>query len=90
MPVTVRLPTLLRRHADGLSSIEASGATLQEVLDDVSARYPALRANFYGDDGLHRFLNVYLNDDDVRFLGKLGTPVNDGDQISVLPAVAGG
>lgn len=91
MAVTVLLPTLLRAHADGASSVSADGATVGEVFDDLIARYPGLSQNLIGDDGnLHKFVNVYRNDDDIRYLEQLATPVADGDEIAILPAVAGG
>jgi sulfur-carrier protein len=89
--VEVRLPTLLRRHADNRKTLETSGTTLQEVFDDVRRQYPDLGAQLVGADGdLHKFMNVYVNDDDVRFTGKLQTAVKDGDSVTLLPAVAGG
>jgi molybdopterin converting factor small subunit len=91
MAVTVLLPTLLRAHADGASSVTADGATVGEVFSNLIARYPGLAGNLIGDDGaLHRFVNVYRNDDDIRYLDQLDTTVSDGDEISILPAVAGG
>ena len=91
MPVTVLLPTLLRTHADGASSVAAEGATVGEVFNGLIARYPGLAENLVGNDGkLHKFVNVYRNDDDIRYLELLDTPVSDGDEIAILPAVAGG
>ena len=91
MPVEVRLPTVLRRHAEGRSSIEASGSTLGEVFDDLGRQYPDLGGQIRSETGgLHKFMNVYVNDDDVRFLGKLETKISDGDSVTILPAVAGG
>ena len=91
MTVTVLLPTLLRTHTDGASSVSADGETVGEVFTTLIARYPGLSDNLLGDDGnLHKFVNVYRNDDDIRYLEQLATPVSDGDEISILPAVAGG
>ena len=91
MSVEVRLPTLLRAHADGASSVSADGATVGEVFASLVEQYPGLSANLLGDDGaLHRFVNVYRNDDDIRYLEQLDTKVSDGDELSILPAVAGG
>jgi len=91
MAVEVRVPTILRKHTDGAKAIEGAGSTIREVLADVDAKHPGMRAAIVTDDGeLHRFINMYLNDEDVRFLGSLETPVSDGDVISILPAVAGG
>ena len=87
----VRLPTVLRQHAGGQASIHANGSTVGEVFDDVVRQFPLLAGQLVGDEGtIHRFVNVYRNDDDVRFLEKLDTKVSDDDVISVLPAVAGG
>ena len=91
MAVEVRLPTLLRTHVDGASSVAADGATVGEVFSEVTARYPALAGQLVDDQGgLHKFVNVYCNDDDIRYLDQLDTKVTDGDVISILPAVAGG
>ena len=91
MAVTVLLPTLLRTHADGASTVSADGATVGEVFKELIARYPGLADNLVADDGsLHKFVNVYRNDDDIRYLEQLDTPVSDGDEIAILPAVAGG
>jgi MoaD family protein len=91
MAVQVKLPTILRKHAGGEPKVSAEGATLREVLQDLEARYPVVTKNVLADDGgLHRFVNVYLNDEDVRYLGSLETEVGEGDTVSILPAVAGG
>ncbi|MGH9301514.1 MAG: ubiquitin-like small modifier protein 1 [Acidimicrobiales bacterium] len=91
MAVEVRLPTVLRSHAGGAATVKANGATIGEVLDDITTVYPAMAGQVKAEGGeLHRFVNVYVNDDDVRYLDKLDTEVSDGDVISILPAVAGG
>ncbi|MDQ6728132.1 MAG: MoaD/ThiS family protein [Actinomycetota bacterium] len=91
MPVEVRLPTILRQHAGGQSSVKANGSTIGEVFDDLVRQFPLLAGQVITDDGsLHKFVNVYRNDDDVRFLDKLATPVADADVVTILPAVAGG
>jgi molybdopterin converting factor small subunit len=91
MSVEVRLPTLLRAHADGASSVSAEGATVGEVFADLVAKYPGMAGNLIDDNGgLHKFVNVYRNDDDIRYLEQLDTKVSDGDELSILPAVAGG
>jgi len=91
MAVEVRLPTLLRPHADGASSVAVEGATVGEVFGEITARYPGLVGQLTDDQGgLHKFVNVYCNDDDIRYLDQLDTKVTDGDVISILPAVAGG
>ncbi|HZP30148.1 MAG TPA: ubiquitin-like small modifier protein 1 [Acidimicrobiia bacterium] len=91
MAVEVRLPTLLRPVADGSSSVSAEGETVGDVFRQLIGRYPGLADNLIGEDGsLHKFVNVYRNDDDIRYLDALDTKVADGDVISILPAVAGG
>ncbi|GAB2811588.1 MoaD/ThiS family protein [Actinoallomurus bryophytorum] len=90
MAIEVRIPTILRNYTDGAKAVEAGGATLDELIADLEARHPGLRERLVDDKGLRRFVNVYLNDEDVRFLGGLDTQVSDGDTVTVLPAVAGG
>ncbi len=90
MAIEVRIPTILRTYTDGAKAVEGSGDTLRTLFDDVDSRHPGLRDRIVDGDGLRRFVNVYLNDEDVRFLGGLQTPVADGDAVTVLPAVAGG
>ena len=91
MAVTIKLPTILRKFANGEPRVSAEGSTLAEVLKDLESRYPGITKNVIAEDGgLHRFINVYLNDEDVRYLGSLETPIEEGDTVSILPAVAGG
>jgi MoaD family protein len=90
MAVEVRIPTILRSYTDGEKAVEGKGDNLDELFSDLDARYPGLRERLVEDGSLRRFVNVYLNDEDVRFLGGLFTPVGDGDVVTVLPAVAGG
>ena len=91
MSVTVHLPTVLRSHAGGAKDVTADGATVGEVLNALAAEYPGLSGQVINGDGtLHKFVNVYVNDDDVRYLSALDTPVTDSDEVSILPAVAGG
>ena len=90
MSIEVRIPTILRQFTGGEKAVEGSGGTLQELIVDLDARHPGLRDRLVDDKGLRRFVNVYLNDEDVRFLGGLETSVSDGDSVTVLPAVAGG
>ena len=90
MAIEVRIPTILRSYTDGAKAVEGSGDTLRDLIDDVDTRNPGLRDRIVEGDGLRRFVNVYLNDEDVRFLGGLQTPVADVDAVTVLPAVAGG
>jgi MoaD family protein len=88
--IEVRIPTILRQYTGGEKAVEGSGGTLSEVIDDLESRHSGLKARLVDDKGLRRFVNVYLNDEDVRFLGGLDTAVSDGDTVTVLPAVAGG
>lgn len=91
MAVQVKVPTILRKHTGGQALVEGRGATLRELLQDLDARYPGILESVVSDDGgLHRFVNVYVNDEDVRYMGALETAVNEGDTVSILPAVAGG
>ena len=87
----VRLPTILRALAGGQSKVTASGATVGAIVDDLVRQFPGIAGQIVTPDGsLHKFVNVYVNDDDVRYIGKLDAPVKEGDTISILPAVAGG
>jgi sulfur-carrier protein len=91
MSVRVKLPTILRKYAGGEAQVNADGGTLRDVLANLEGAYPGITKNVVTEDGgLHRFINVYVNDEDVRYLGALETSVNDGDVVSLLPAVAGG
>lgn len=91
MPVAIRLPTVLRPHCGGQAVVEIEGATIGEVLGSLVAANPGLTGQVIAEDGgLNRFVNIYVNDDDVRYLQQLDTPVADGDEVSILPAVAGG
>jgi len=94
MAVQVRIPTILRPYTGDRKSVEARGASLSALIDDLESNHPGIKDRLLEDkDGavdLRRFVNVYVNDEDVRFLGGLEAPVADGDQVVVLPAVAGG
>ena len=91
MAVEVRVPTILRKYTAGAKAVQGSGATVREVIEDLERAHPGVRGAVVTADGdLHRFINMYLNDEDIRFIGSLETPVSDGDVISILPAVAGG
>jgi sulfur-carrier protein len=91
VPVTVKVPTILRTHTGGESRVDGEGTTVREVLEHLEGRYPGIRSRLVSDEGaLHRFVNVYVNDEDVRYLGSLETEVRDGDVVSILPSVAGG
>ena len=89
--VEVRIPTILRTYTGGEKAVDASGTTLGALVDDLEANHPGIKGRLVEDGGeLRRFVNVYINDEDVRFIGGLDAELKDGDQIVVLPAVAGG
>ena len=91
MPIQVRVPTVLRKHTGGEKTVTGEGATLADLVADLETRNAGLGPALVGEDGsLHRFINVYVNDEDVRYLAGIATPLNDGDSVSILPAVAGG
>jgi molybdopterin converting factor small subunit len=90
MAIEVRIPTILRPYTDGAKVVEGNGATLAALIDDLDARHVGLRDRLVEDGALRRFVNVYLNDEDVRFLGGIDTALSDGDSVTILPAVAGG
>ncbi|MEY9858768.1 molybdopterin synthase sulfur carrier subunit [Catenulispora sp. GAS73] len=90
MSVNVSIPTILRTYTDGAKRVEAEGSTLADLITDLDARHPGLGDRLLDAGQLRRFVNVYKNDEDVRFLGGLETPLVDGDAVTVLPAVAGG
>jgi molybdopterin converting factor small subunit len=91
MSVSVRIPTILRSYTGGASEVTAEGADLAAVLDDLEASHPGIKARVLDDAGeIRRFVNVYVGNDDVRFLDGLGTATPDGVQLSIIPAVAGG
>ncbi len=91
MSVSVRIPTILRTYTGGESEVTAQGSTLADVLDDLDANHTGIKGRILDEAGeLRRFVNVYVGNDDVRFLENLATPTPDGTQISVIPAVAGG
>jgi MoaD family protein len=91
MAIEVRIPTILRSHTGGAKIVEGSGDTLDELFTDIDSRHPGLRSRLVTEETtLHRFVNVYVNDEDVRFTGALKTTLTDGDSVTILPAVAGG
>ena len=90
MAVSVSVPTILRTHTGGEKSVEASGSTVGQVIDDLDQRHGGIKSRLVKDGSLHRFVNVYVNDEDVRFAGGLDAAVSDGDTVTILPAVAGG
>ena len=90
MAVEVRIPTILRTFTGGEKAVQGAGATLAQVIDDVDSRHPGLKDRLVESANLRRFVNVYVNDEDVRFIGGLEAATADGDVVVVLPAVAGG
>ena len=90
MPVNVKIPTQLRAATDGEAVASVEGTTVAEVLDALYERFGELKARIADDDGLRRFVNVYVGGEDIRFLDGLSTPVSNGDEVTILPAVAGG
>lgn len=90
MSVTVSIPTILRTYTNNARSVSASGEKLAEVIIDLEKQFPGIQDRLVEGGSLRRFVNIYVNDEDVRFLGSLDTPVTDGDAVTVLPAVAGG
>ena len=91
MPVEVKIPTIFRKFTDQRATVEVDPGTIGDLIKRLDDRYPGLRAQLLTPDGdIHRFVNVYLNDEDVRYLDKLDTKASDGDTVSLLPSVAGG
>lgn len=90
MAVTIKIPTQLRAATGGEATAEVDGSTVGEVLDSLYERYGELRDRIAEDGGLRRFVNVYVGGEDIRFLDGLDTSVSDGDEVTILPAVAGG
>jgi molybdopterin synthase sulfur carrier subunit len=91
MAIEVRIPTILRSYTGGAKAVEGTGDTLADLLVDLDGKYAGVRGRLITDEGaLHRFVNIYVNDEDVRFIGGLDAKLNDGDNVTILPAVAGG
>ena len=91
MSIDVRIPTILRSFTGGAKAVQGTGDTLADLLADLDAQYPGIKGRLITEEGaLHRFVNVYVNDEDVRFLGGLDAKLNSGDSVTILPAVAGG
>lgn len=91
MAVQVRIPTPLRKFTDGQDSVEIDGDSISAVIADLDAKYPGLKARICDEDGsVRRFVNIYVNGDDIRFLDNLSSAVKDGDELSIVPAIAGG
>ena len=91
MAIEVKIPTILRTYTGGAKAVDGSGTTLSALIDNLDSAHPGLKGRLITDEGtLHRFVNVYVNDEDVRFTGSLDTALSDGDSVTILPAVAGG
>ena len=90
MAILVRIPTPLKRLVNGRTTVQAEGGSVWKVVLDLDAKYPGIREKIYDGEEQRRFVNLYLNEEDIRFLGGKHTPVEDGDQLSIIPAIAGG
>ena len=90
MAISVRVPTPLRRFTGGKDEVSAAGSTVGEVIEDLERRHPGIRERLLDDKGVRRFVNIYVGEEDVRFLEGLKTALKPGDQISIVPAIAGG
>jgi sulfur-carrier protein len=90
MAIEVRIPTILRNYTGGEKAVNADGANLSALIDDLESSHPGIKDRLLENGDLRRFVNVYVNDEDVRFIGGLEAVLSDGDQVVVLPAVAGG
>jgi len=90
MAIEVRIPTILRNYTDGAKAVNAQGASLSALIDNLEVNHPGIKDRLIENGDLRRFVNVYVNDEDVRFIGGLEAELSDGDQVVVLPAVAGG
>ena len=90
MAIYIQIPTPMRQHTEGKATVEAGGATVQAVFDDLSKQFPGITQRLFDNGQVRRFVNVYLNDEDIRYLDNLNTVVKDGDELAIIPAVAGG
>ena len=90
MSVRVQIPTPLRQHTGGQATVEVGGATVQGVLCDLQTKFPAISQRLFDGARVRPFINLFLNDEDIRYLDNLATPVKDGDELAIIPAVAGG
>lgn len=90
MPVTVRIPTPMRPHTEGQATVEVTGGTVQSVLENLGVKHPGIQQRLFENGQLRRFVNIYLNDEDIRYLDNMATAVKDGDELNIIPAVAGG
>jgi sulfur-carrier protein len=90
MPIQVQIPQAMRQHANGQASVDVAGANVQQVLDALGVKFPNIVGRIFENGQVRRFVNIYLNDEDVRFLDNLQTATKDGDVLAIIPAVAGG
>ncbi|MSU78790.1 MAG: MoaD/ThiS family protein [Gemmataceae bacterium] len=90
MPIKVQIPQAMRQHADGQANVDLAGANIKELLDNLGAKHPNIVARIFENGQVRRFVNIYLNDEDVRYLDNLQTATKDGDVVAIIPAVAGG
>ena len=90
MSIRIHIPTPMRQHTEGQAVVDATGATVQAALDDLGRKFPGVSQRIFENGQVRRFINVYLNDEDIRYLANLTTAVKDGDEVSIIPAVAGG
>ncbi len=90
MSATVRIPTPLRNHTDGKDVVDAEGATIKDVIDNLERQHPGIKEKLVDDKGVRRFVNIFVGDEDIRFMDGIDTAVKDGDEISIIPAIAGG
>jgi MoaD family protein len=90
MAVKIHIPTPMRQHTEGQPTVEVTGTSVQSALDALSQKYPAITQRVFDNGRVRQFINIYLNDEDIRYLESLGTAVKDGDELSIIPAVAGG
>lgn len=90
MPVRVQIPTPMRQHTEGQTTVEATGDSVKAVLDNLCTRFPGIAQRLFENGQVRRFVNIYLNDEDIRYLSNMETPVKEGDELAIIPAVAGG
>jgi sulfur-carrier protein len=90
MLIKIQIPTPMRQYTDGKATVEAQGATIKAALADLVAKYPGLGSRLYDNGQVRRFINLFLNNEDIRYLSNLDTKVKDGDELAIIPAVAGG
>ena len=90
MPLKIQIPTPMRQHTEGKTTVEAQGATIKAVLADLVVKYPGLNSRLFDNGQVRRYINLFLNNEDIRYLSNLDTEVKDGDELAIIPAVAGG